>query len=158
MYVAPHLQAKLDPGVVGFRSHREMWDLQADRLDLPMSARRFEFSTMAYGSAVGLARSIDYLLGIGIQRVFNYNQYLTDLLIDGLSRRGAEIISPQREPERTAIVAARFANRSATRIANQLKAKKVAASTRRGMLRFSPHLYNQPADIERALEELRRLL
>jgi len=54
MYLAPHLQNELDPGLVGFRSHKDMWDLQADRLELPTTAQRFEYSTMAYGCAIGL--------------------------------------------------------------------------------------------------------
>ncbi len=29
MYLTPHLQGRLDPGVVGFRSHEHMWDLHA---------------------------------------------------------------------------------------------------------------------------------
>ena len=39
MYLAPHLQAGLEPGLVGFRSHEDMWDLRADRLDYPPTAR-----------------------------------------------------------------------------------------------------------------------
>ena len=33
MYVAPHLSEKLEPGLVGFRSHKNMWDLDASRID-----------------------------------------------------------------------------------------------------------------------------
>jgi cysteine desulfurase / selenocysteine lyase len=60
MYLAPHLHERLEPGLVGFRSHEQMWDLRADRLKLP---HRFEFRTMAYGCAPGLASSIDYCCG-----------------------------------------------------------------------------------------------
>jgi selenocysteine lyase/cysteine desulfurase len=158
MYLAPHLQATLDPGVVGFRSHRDMWDLDAHRLDLPQTARRFEFSTMAYGCASGLARSIEYLLEIGIDRIFDHDMELADLLIERLPACGAELVSPREEHERSPIVAARFAGRSATEIANHLKRERIAVSARRGMVRFSPHLYNEVTDVERALEEIERFL
>jgi selenocysteine lyase/cysteine desulfurase len=160
MYLAPHLQATLDPGVVGFRSHRAMWDLKAGRLELPATARRFEFSTMAYGCAIGLARSIEYLLEIGIDRIFDHDRELADRLIEGLLACGAELVSPppRGEHERSPIVAARFAGRSATEIANHLKSERIAVSARRGMVRFSPHLYNEVADVERALGEIARLL
>lgn len=157
MYLAPELQSRLDPGVVGFRSNRDMWDLQANRLELPATARRFEVSTMAYGCAIGLARSIEYLLRIGVERIWEHNLRLADLLIAGLEARGVEIVSPQREEERTSIVAARFSGRTAAEIARHLNSRRVVVSARQGLLRFSPHLYNEPSDIERALQEIDRV-
>lgn len=156
MYLAPHLQAKLDPGLVGFRSHKNMWDLEADRLEFPDTAKRFEFSTMAYGCAVGLTASIRYLLKIGVGRIFDRNKRLADQLIDGLRKRNVEIVSPQNETERTSIVAARFPNADPKEIAEHLSSRQVIVSARRDVLRFSPHLYNQPDDITRALEEIDR--
>ena len=94
MYLAPHLHERLEPGLVGFRSHERMWDLRADRLQLPPNAHRFEFSTMAYGCAPGLASSIDYLLRLDVGRIFSRNKRLADLLIEGLRERNAAIMSP----------------------------------------------------------------
>ncbi len=156
MYLAPHLQARLEPGVVGFRSHEEMWDLQATRLELPETARRFEPSTMAYGCALGLAASIKYLLRLGVARIRDHNLELADLLIDGLRERRADIVGPQRDEERTSIVAARFPDYDAAEMARRLNAARVVVSARQSTVRFSPHLYNEPADIERALEEIDR--
>ena len=52
MYLSPRLQ-ETSPGIVGWRSHDDMWDFQADRLVYPRSAKRFEYGTMAYGTALG---------------------------------------------------------------------------------------------------------
>ena len=41
MYLSRGLQA-LSPGIVGWRSHENMWDFQADRVVYPGSAKRFE--------------------------------------------------------------------------------------------------------------------
>ena len=156
MYLAPHLQGRLDPGLVGFRSHREMWDLRADRLEYAETARRFEFSTMAYGCALGLTTSIAYLLRIGVDRIFDRNKRLADLLIEGLRGRNAEIISAQEEDERTSIVAARFPGADPIEIARHLSSRQVVVSARGDIVRFSPHLYNEPDDVERALDEIDR--
>ncbi len=158
MYVEPGLADDLDPGVIGFRSHKEMWNLDANRLELPKSARRFEFSTMAYGCAIGLTRSIEYLLEIGIERIFDYNLKLADHLIEGLRTRGANVVSPDASAERTSIVAARIRGASADRVAAHLKRANVEVSARRDVVRFSPHLYNVPADIEKALKEIDTLV
>jgi selenocysteine lyase/cysteine desulfurase len=158
MYLAPHLQKELDPGLVGFRSHRDMWDLQADRLELPQTAQRFEYSTMAYGCALGLARSVGYLADVGVERVFSYNRYLAGLLIDGLEELGGEIISPRDDPERSSIVAARFPGKDPVELVRKLEAAGVMVSCRKDFIRFSPHLYNRPADIQVTLDSIEEIL
>ena len=89
MYVAPHLSEKLEPGLVGFRSHKNMWELDASRVDYPQGAQKFEFSTMAFGCAVGLTRAIDFLNEVGVEKIFQYNRQLADVLIRGLRSRDA---------------------------------------------------------------------
>lgn len=158
MYLAPHLQEKLDPGLVGFRSHRNIWDLDAGRLVLSDAARRFEFSTMAYGCAVGLTASIVYLLRIGMARIFEHNLLLANQLMDGLRKRGAEILAPRNSSEQTSIVSARIPGADSRTIAEHLKSQQIVVSARRDAVRFSPHLYNEPDDIARALDEIDRLL
>lgn len=135
-----------------------MWDLRADRLELPTTARRFEFSTMGYGCAVGLTKSIEYLVGVGVKRIFDYNLHLADLLIAGLRERGADIVSPLEDAERTSIVSARFPQADSSEVAAHLGRANVVVSRRGDFVRFSPHLYNRPDDIEHALEELDRFL
>jgi selenocysteine lyase/cysteine desulfurase len=154
MYLAPHWHEVLDPGFVGFRSHRSMWDLRADRLELPDDASRFEASTMAYGCAVGMAASIDYLLGIGIDRIATYNMSLADELVAGLQKRDAEIVSPLERSQRTSIVAARFPGIDPVAVAQGLNDARVIVSQRRDLVRFSPHLYNTSDDIARALDAI----
>ena len=156
MYLAPGLQATLEPGLVGFRSHRDMWDLEAPRLEFANHARRFEYSTMAYGCALGLANAIEYLLGVGVDRIFEWNTGLADLAITGLDRIGADIVSPRSGPGRTSIVASRFPGTDVDRLLNALGEAGVVASARMGALRFSPHLYNDGDDITKALDALRR--
>jgi selenocysteine lyase/cysteine desulfurase len=158
MYLAPHLHNELDPGLVGFRSHKDMWDLQADRVEFPKTAQRFEYSTMAYGCAIGLARSIEYMVDVGVARIFSYNKHLANLLIEGLEECKLEIISPRSEAEQTAIVAARFPGKDPAEVARKLKAAQVMVSSRKDFVRFSPHLYNQPADIQQALDRIEEIL
>lgn len=154
--LTPELCERLDPGVVGFRSHRDMWDLKADRLELPSGARRFEASTLAYGCAVGLARAIEVLLEIGPDAIHAHDLALADHLIEGLRRRGTEIVTPAEGGARTPIISARFSGRDPKSLAAQLEGKGVIVSPRGDLLRFSPHLYNRRSDIEHALEELAR--
>jgi selenocysteine lyase/cysteine desulfurase len=156
-YIAPALQ-KLQPGIVGWRSHKDMWDFQATRLEYPPSAKRYEFGTMAYGTAFGATHAMNYLLNHGIDKVQAHNRGISNQLRQGLERMGAEILSPKNPKECSATVAARFPGKDSKSFARELKANKVVASLRRDFIRFSPHLYNNSADIERGLASIRAAL
>ena len=151
MYIAPHLQEKLEPGLVGFRSHDNMWDLDASRINYPETAQKFEFSTMAFGCALGLAKSISFINNIGVQNIFQHNQNLTDRLIEGLQTREAVIISPLGGKDRSSIVNAHFECIDSEKMIKELKNEGVFVSSRAGSIRFSPHLYNTIKDIDKTL-------
>ena len=158
MYLAPHLQTKLEPGLVGFRSHKNMWDLDASRIDYPQAAQKFEFSTMAFGCAVGLTRAINFLNDVGVENIFQYNRQLADRLIEGLQTRGAVITSPLEDESRSSIVRAHFENIGSNKIIQSLKRAGVFVSRRGDSIRFSPHLYNSMSDIDKALAEIDNIL
>ena len=157
MYLSKELQ-KLNPGIVGWRSHKDMWDFQADRLTYADNAKRFEFGTMAYGTAFGATESLRYLLDVSIEAIVAHNRELSDHLIAGLQELGAEILGPQSPNERSATIAARFAGKDSADFARNLKEENVIMSLRRDFLRFSPHLYNSIDDIDQALKAIKATL
>ena len=157
MYVSPELQ-KLNPGIVGWRSHKDMWDFQADRLELPDSAKRYEFGTMAYGTALGATEAVSYLLEIGVKSIAKHNRLISARLIDGLRALDAEVLGPLDPQARSATVAARFPGTDSASFAHTLKGANVIASLRRDFIRFSPHLYNNCDDIDRALAAIKAAL
>ena len=154
MYIAPLLSEKLEPGLVGFRSHKNMWDLDANRIDYPQAAQKFEFSTMAFGCAVGLTKAINFLNEVGVENIFQYNRQLADILVTGLRSRDAVITSPLDDKDRSSIVTAYFENIDSKEIIADLKASQVFVSSRAGAMRFSPHLYNTVEDIDSAVAEI----
>ena len=154
MYLSPELQ-KLSPGIIGWRSHRDMWDFQADRLEYADSAKRYEFGTMAYGTAFGATVSTNYLLEISIEKIAEHNRKISMHLLDGLQDLGAIILGPKDPNNRSAIVAARFPNKDSADFASTLEKANVIASLRRDFIRFSPHLYNSIQDIDKGLEAIK---
>ncbi len=157
MYVSPTLQ-ELSPGIIGWRSHKDMWDFQADRLDYTDTAKRYEFGTMAYGTAFGATESIYHLLNLTIDRIVEHNRAISTHLIDGLRELGAHILGPESAHERSATVAARFPGKDSSAFTQTLKQANVIASLRRDFIRFSPHLYNNSDDIDHALAAIRAAL
>ena len=158
MYLAPHLQTSLEPGLIGFRSNKDIWKLDVDYQDYPDSAHRFEFSTMAYGNAAGLAQSVRFLADIGVDAIQAHNLGLADRLLAGLDELGAEIVSPRDAAERTSIVSARIAGLDSGDVVRHLDGQGIVVSPRRDLFRFSIHLYNSVDDIDRALAAVAELV
>lgn len=156
MYVAPHLQTRFEPGLAGFRSHKDMWDLRADRIQYHDDAGRFEFGTMAYGCALGLGKAVEFILRLGADAIFEHDLKLRARLVEGLKQLGAQLLSPSNEKECSAIVSARFPDFSSRTLVDFLKEQGVIVSPRADFVRFSPHLYNSSDDIDLALEVLHR--
>lgn len=157
MYVSPQLQ-KLNPGIVGWRSHKDMWDFRADRLELPDNAKRYEFGTMAYGTAFGATESVRHILDTGIDNIVEHNRRVSKRLIAGLEDLGAEVLGPMSEADRSATVAARFPGKNSRDFAKTLKEANVIASLRRDFIRFSPHYYNNIDDIDEGIAAIKRSL
>ena len=74
----------MEPGLVGFRSHKNMWDLNAMRMNYVSTAAKFEYSTMAFGCALGLSESIDFIHKTDVETIFQHNKMLSDRLIEGM--------------------------------------------------------------------------
>lgn len=153
MYVTPELSEKLEPGLVGFRSHKKMWELDASRIVYPHSAKKFEFSTMAFGCALGLSKSINFLNKVGVNNIFKYNRELADILIDKLRSQSACITSPL-DNSRSSIITAYYKDKDSNKIIEHLKNRNVYVSKRGKAIRFSPHLYNTIDDIDNAVEQI----
>jgi selenocysteine lyase/cysteine desulfurase len=154
MYLAPHLHTRFEPGLVGFRSNHNMWDLRADRIQYRDDAGRFEFGTMAYGCALGLGKAVEFILSLGADAIFEHDLKLRERLVEGLKQRGARLLSPSNEKERSPIVSTRFPGFSSRAVVSFLKEQGIIVSPRADFVRFSPHLYNSSDDIDLALEIL----
>jgi len=158
MFVRRSLHDRIEPGLVGWRSTSEVFDFQADKIAWAPSASRFEFGTMAYGCAIGLATAVEHLLEIGIDTIHRYNLELAARLAAGLADLGADFVTPGADKLRSSIVTVRFPGHDQARVARRLNEEGVVVSPRIGAVRFAPHLYNTAADIERALDMLKGVL
>ena len=158
-YISPTIQS-LSPGLLGFRSHKDIWDMKADRLEFPNDASRFEFTTIHFGSVLGLAASIEEITNIGIQKVWEHDIKLTNMLIEGALESGLEIASPTNDDERSAIVSLKIPDGFDTgEVVKQLQDEYgILVTNRSGLLRVSPHIDNTPEQIDFFLTSLKEIL
>ena len=158
-YISPKLQS-LSPGIIGFRSHKDIWNMKAERLEYPEDASRFEFTTIHFGAALGLATSIDEINDIGIQNVWEYDLKLTDSLIEGVLDLGLKIASSTDEQERSSIISIRMPSSFDTaEVVKKLQDEYgILTTNRSGFLRVSPHIDNNSKEIDFFLDALSKIL
>ena len=159
-FISPSVVKTLNPGLMGFRSNSDIWDLRADRLELPEDASRFEFTTIHFGAVLGLAAAIDELLEMGMDEVWRHDLELADRLIRGAEGLGIEVVSPTSESERSAIVSLRMpSGLSSLEASNRLQSEySILTTSRSGMLRVSPHIDNELSQIDSLVAALSEIL
>ncbi|MCH2436879.1 MAG: aminotransferase class V-fold PLP-dependent enzyme [Candidatus Thalassarchaeum sp.] len=159
-YISPEIRGDLNPGLLGFRSHVDIWDLRADRMELPDDASRFEYTTIHFGAALGLAAAVEEINEIGIEEVWRHDLALSDSVIDGAQRLGIEVASPLSDSERSAIVSLKLPEGvSSEEIARRLQDEySILVTSRAGLLRVSPHIDNSEGDVQSLLEALKHLV
>jgi selenocysteine lyase/cysteine desulfurase len=145
-YIAPQLRERLQPNVVGWRSHRD-WrnvdNLHHGVPELLPSAEKYEGGSVSFALLYAMEASLDLILEVGPdiveQRVLELAGKVREIM-RGLGATVAGCTSP--------IVAAKFENRDVSQLARALKQQRVLVAARRGNLRVSPHLYNNHQDLE----------
>ena len=159
-YISPSVRPHLYPGLLGFRSHDDIWDLRADRMTLPEDASRFEYTTIHFGAALGLAAAVDEICEIGPQKVWEHDIALADKVIEGANRLSLRIASPISEHERSAIVSLRMPDGvSSETIAHRLQDEhSILVTSRAGLLRVSPHIDNSEEEVRMLFDALEILL
>jgi len=153
-YLGPALLREFRPPLVGWRSTEHPYSLDARWLPLAATARRMEYSTMSYASAIAFGRAIRYVAGLALDEIADHNRQLAGQLIDGLTGRGAKLLTPRDPRRRAGTVTARFPGRDGEAIAAELTRHGVIVSPRVGSARFSMHFYNDSDDVNRALAVL----
>lgn len=122
--------------------------------DLLPDARRFEAGSLNTNGIYGLRASIDLLLEVGIDAVAAAAIAATERLADGIEALGWELGTPR--PIRSGIVATiPPKDRTLMQWHRRLEEQGIICAPREGMLRFSPHFYNDASDVDRVLEALR---
>ena len=83
-------------------------DVYLDHSSWAELPHKFEAGTPAIGEAIGMGAALDYLQGLGLDRIHAYEQQLTGLLFDRLGAiDGVRVLgpTPQQQPDRGALAA-----------------------------------------------------
>jgi len=156
-YVARELLAKLDLPVINWYSVEGAEDfdsLPTEQFRLIHDARVFDAGeTGNFINLHGLEASLELVEGVTIGTVNAHCRRLLRRLEEGLCVRGY-ILSAGSSPrhESTILGFHALTHRATAELHQKLSANHIAVSLRQGMIRVSPYLYNDEADIDRLLE------
>jgi selenocysteine lyase/cysteine desulfurase len=160
-WIKPSLREQLDVNNTYWSavlSEEELKNEGALTLKDNKTARRLDmFAPANFFNFIPWKASIDYLLKIGIDQVYEYNQTLIDALINHLDLKSYVLISPPGKTERSNLVVISHREKQ-----NNLKIYKgvllegIYPAFWKGNIRFSPHLYNTPAQMQKVSQILRK--
>lgn len=137
-----------------------------DAYRLMPGARRFDLGNYNYAATAAVHAALGELAAIGTQRIERHVTGLTQVLAQGFLDLGLEVAGGAPGPHLGGIVTVGAmsdnhhgaGDERYNRLHERLVANRVKLSIRRGMLRFSLHLYNTREDVARVLELTRQFL
>lgn len=112
------------------------------------------FGTANFLAFPAWTESVEVLSGLGVERVAAHDQALVQRLIDGLDEGAYELLSPRAPAERSTLVYVRHRREPGERVHARLRDAGVETALREGNVRLSPHVYNEPREIDAALDAL----
>ncbi len=160
LYVKDELINKLEPPFVGWASvdqevfettdFYDIWNLK-----LSKTASRFEVGSPSTMSFVGAAEAMKMLLNVGTEKIKTRITKLTDHVIDSAKDLRLKLQTPEEKSCRSGIV--NFRVRKPLRLIERLRKKKIVVSARTHGIRVSPHYYNTEEEIDKLMEEIKKI-
>ena len=175
LYVKKEVIEEINPAYMGFdgledKERGDLWSKVVTSLDyvrdyrrLSKNAKRFEYGYKNPALVAGLKSSVEYLLGVGIERIESRISYLVDYLLNKLEEKGFSTITPREKKYRAGIV--NFnpgidlgTEEKAEKLTTKLREEGAVVTVRGGGIRVCCHFFNTTEDIDRFFEALGKIL
>jgi len=152
IYVRKDLVEQLVPTFVGWMAFEGTDDFSrlTDYDNVLLSdARRFEIITLPFQDLIAMGESIELRLGIGVDSVEGWLREVREPLADACRGGRINVISPLDDTHSSSIVC--VSPQRLDRCLVKLKQESSVVALREGALRLSPHCYNTPDEMEKAV-------
>jgi selenocysteine lyase/cysteine desulfurase len=150
LWANPAGVGRFEPTDVGWFSHEDPFEFRIRDFRYAADARRFWGGTPSVLPYVVAGAGIDVVNRLGVEHVRAHNRALTERLVSAALERGLTLRTPQDPEQRGGTVCVAF--KDPQRACRRLKEAGVFVDVRPAYgVRFSPHVYNDAEDIERAV-------
>jgi len=154
LYVRADLIDRLELASPGWRSPADMWNFLDYEQPFVADATRFEGGTPNFIGALSLAESIAVIVAAGTSRIGAHVLELTDRLVEGLNRAGAQVASVRSAAESSGIVTFAIPGVDSVVLGKHLQREGFITTYRPNGIRVAPHGYNAPEEIDALLDSL----
>ncbi len=150
LYLTADMQERITQQHLGWLSVASPWEFH--RFDQPpaASARRYEGGTLNIPGMHAMLASVSLLLEFGIDAIAGHLHHLTAILLRECATVPGVVPVTPLDPARRAGIAtvAPPPGIPPEDIFRSLRARGITCAVREGLLRFSPHFYNTPGEME----------
>ena len=157
LFVSQKKLNHLDPVFIGTASVINDKEYFPYKSELKPSADRFTISTANFNDWVYFEAAVEFLQKLGFQTVRERIYELSGYLRDGLADLGFNVFSDYFRDYPTGIVVCERPGVATGEIMKHLRNNHVVAAERLGRVRFSPHIYISPEQIDTVLTILARM-
>lgn len=154
LYVCEEKLEDLKPIFIGTESVVRDEEYLPYKSGLKPSADRFTFSTPSFTDWVYFQASLEFLHTIGFEAVRNRLFELSEYLNQGLRKIDFQVYSDRFPDHPTGVTVCEKPGISAQTIMNHLKDNRIVAAERLGRIRFSPHIYISPHQLDEVIQVL----
>jgi len=154
LYIQRDLQDQIEPVELGWTNLANFDDYANRDMTLRPDAGRYECGTLNTIGCYGLRAAIEFLLGVGVERIARQVQALGDQIAEGVAAKGYEVLGTRTPATGAGIVSFRKEGVDPRAVVRQLRSQGIVCAPRMGWIRASPHFYIGPQDIDKLLEEL----
>jgi len=153
IYISKPLQEKIDPAYMGWLSVENAWDLLNFELTTKSTANVFQTGTVNTLGIYTLNTILKLLKHYGFRRIEN-NVIDNTLFLRNKLKENEVTLYPNELDEKyfSGIVTLRHPD--AEGLFNWLSEHKISTSLREGLIRLSPHFYNNIDDIDKVVDAI----
>lgn len=156
LYIRPDLVETLRPSSVGWISHARPFDFEWAEIAYAPGIQRFAGGTPNAPAAYAASPGYQAIVDIGVQRVRERSQSLTQLIVDGALERGLSVRSPTDPAQRGGHVTVDVAD--AERVHHVLIERGFVVDYRPGGgIRIGPHFFSTADECVGVLDEMVRI-
>jgi len=155
-YVRRELLDRIQPGNVGWMVEQSLPNFEYRHYQ---TAKKFEYSSPAFGQIYELAAALAYLKRIGLDRIADQSQSLVRQLRKGVAERGFQIFTPEGN---TSPIVSFYVKKPLNNIQEMLDKERIkvslyadeskASNTAVVRVRVAPAFFNNAAEVTRFLE------
>jgi kynureninase len=157
LYVAPRLQARLEPRLTGWMAHEAPFAFEPGPIRYAQDGTRFLHGSPGIPALYAASAGHEIVDSIGVPAIREKSLRQVQRLLDRASERGLAAHSPARAEQRSGMAILDVAHGDA--VARELIRREILVDYRPGAgIRLSPHFYTADDEIDHAVDQIAQIL